>query len=219
MWALKYQFRHKDCKYLPLANKLKIHLSSYPINSYIKNSKLYVSAIHLIAGEHKKVKNFVNHLRKISIKTEEIAPNIIFTLTVMKENLKYYKTLYSPLLFYPAPIVHCFNYEQAEIMCWEKAPLSKLLELLAHSKDTTYFKLLSFKQKRVKNVFLMNIAPNITSSQREIYEFALNEGYYNYPRKINLAQIAAHFRCTKSNCHEKLRRAEHNLFTEAFKSF
>jgi predicted DNA binding protein len=214
MWSIKYEYRHKDCKYLPMAEKLKIILSSYTLNHYKIKDALYVTAIHIMEGEKKNVEKYKSYLKKIADKIEIISPNTVFTLTKMEENLSYYEALYNQFLFYPAPILHKDNKEYGEIMSWERKQLIKLMNVIRKSPHTEYFKLLSLKPKKLKNIFLMKITQKITEKQRTIFEYALREGYYNYPRKINLETIAKNFRITKSTCHEILRRAETNLFRD-----
>lgn len=211
MWSLKYEFRHKDCKYLPKAAELNVAVLSYPINSYIKNNSLFVYAVHIIKGKPSSVQKYIKHIKKISLKTEVLSQNTVFTLAKMDENIEYYKALYNQFLFFPAPILHEKDKEHAEIFSWEREHLVRLLNAITKNKDTEYFKLLAFKQKKIKNLFLMKAVGKMTKKQRLVFEYAQEQGYYNYPRKINLPMIAKNFKISKSTAHEILRRAETNL--------
>lgn len=211
MWLLKYHFRHRECKYLPMVKRLGITLYVYPINNFTSRNNFYVTAIHIVEGEKDKIKSYLEYLRKISVKVERISENSMFTLTVMRENLKYYKTLYSPLFIYPSPVIHDGEKEIGEIACWDEEPLRNLVRVMQKSKNTIFFKLLKLKNENLKEILLFRVMPNLTAKQREAFEMATKEGYYNYPRKINLGGLSELMRISKSNYHEILRRAESNI--------
>lgn len=52
----------------------------------------------------------------------------------------------------------------------------------------------------------------LTPRQKEIFEFACAHGFYQYPKKITLADIAANQGITTSTAAEHLRKAEKKLF-------
>lgn len=211
MWLLKYQFRHKDCKYLPIARKLGIVLYIYPLNSFSKGENFYTTALHTIEGNKKGIKSYMDYLKKISVKMEKISENSAFTLTVMKENLEYYKTLYRPLFFYPIPVIHDGEKETGEIACWDDKPLRELVKVMQKSENTEFFKMIKLKDEILKDIFLFRVMPKLTEKQRNAFDLAIKEGYYNYPRKINLEKLSNLMKISKSNYHEILRRAESNI--------
>jgi predicted DNA binding protein len=216
MWSLKYEFRHKDCKYLPMTKKLGVKLLTYPINNYVKGKYIYITAIHMIDGEKQNVEKYIKHLTKISIKVEKISENTVLTLANKDKNKEYYTTLYRPIYFFPNPIIHDKNIEQGEIFSWERKNLENLLKVLSEGKETEYFRLLHLRNKKINNIFLMNTIEQITERQRKIFEFAHNNGYYSFPRRVNLNNIAEKFKIRKSTCHEILRRAETNILQKKF---
>lgn len=211
MWLLKYHFRHKECKYLPTVKRLGIMLYVYPINNFTSRNNFYVTAIHIVEGEKDKIKSYLEYLRKISVKVERISENSMFTLTVMKENLEYYKTLYSPLFIYPSPVIHDGEKEIGEIASWDDEPLRELVKVMQKSENTEFFKMIKLKEERLKDIFLFRVMPKLTEKQRNAFDLAIKEGYYNYPRKINLDGLAKLIKLSKSNYHEILRRAESNI--------
>ncbi|MBU1854508.1 MAG: helix-turn-helix domain-containing protein [Nanoarchaeota archaeon] len=211
MWYIKYEFRHKDCKYLPKADELKVVLYSQTLSHYIKDGVLHVSAIHTVEGDTKNVQEYLDYLRTISLRFERMSHNTVFTQSTMSTNMKYYTAVYNPFLFFFKPVKHTGNFEYGEIMSWEKSHLQKLMLAMSENEETDYFKLLSLKQVSLKNIFMMKAVEKITDKQRELFEFAKNNGYYEYPRKINLKDVALHFKIDHTTAHEILRRAENNL--------
>ncbi|MFA5797380.1 MAG: helix-turn-helix domain-containing protein [Candidatus Woesearchaeota archaeon] len=215
MWSLKYEYRHRDCTYQPMAKKLGVVLYSQLINNWQENNLLYITAIHRIEGTPAAVKKYLAYLKKLSLKMEQVSANMAFTLAIKKTNMKYYAAIYNPLLIYPRPIRHEGDREYVEILCWDKKPLMHIVDVIANNDETTYFKLFHLKQRHTKDVFVMQAIDHCTGKQRRIFEFASQQGYYAYPRKINLDEIARHFKITKSTCHEILRRAETHLLNQS----
>ena len=216
MWSLKYEYRHKDCKYLPKCTSLNVRLLTYPINNYIKDGYIYITAIHIIEGDKPNIAKYIQHLKRISVKVDKISDNMLFTLASKETNKAYYTTLYQPLYFFPKPIVHDKNIESGEIFSWERENLTKLLKVMSKGRDTEFFRLLHLKNTKIRDVFLMSKVDHITEKQRRVFEFAHGNGYYSFPRKISLDKIAKNFRISKSTCHEILRRAETNILQEKF---
>jgi|GEM_PF-2461563 len=211
MWTLKYIYQHKDCFYSPKVKKLNLVLYGYPINNYVKGKYLYISALHIVEGKLANVKEYIAYLKKHSYKTEIISDNVILTLMKISKNKKYYRLIYNPLIFYSHPMIHKQGIEYIELSSWDKQPLSEILIFLRKSKNTQKLKLLSLKQEKLKEIFLAKTVRKLTSKQREAFELAKSEGYYSYPRKINLKDLAKLMKISKSNFHEILRRAESNV--------
>ena len=212
MWRLKYEYIHDDCKYTPLTKKLDVAVLTFPLNNFMKKGLLHLTAIHVLIGNQRNVKKYISYLKKISIKYELINNNIIFTLITIERNTIYYKSFYNPTIIYPTPMMHKTGKEYVEIASWDRSVLANILKELEKNKNTKFLKVLSFKHEKLKDVFLLKTIPKITKKQRKVFEFVVQEGYYNYPRKKNLDEISKMMNLSKSNLHEILRRAESNIF-------
>ncbi|MBM3234214.1 hypothetical protein FJZ19_03900 [Candidatus Pacearchaeota archaeon] len=211
MWRLKYEYTHSDCKYTGKCKKLNVTLSTFPINNFTKKEKFYLIAIHTLHGKPENIKKYISYIKKISKRTEQISENIIFSLIDTKSNIQYYKLFYNPQIIYISPIIHKEGKEYIEIASWDRKILSNILSFIENSKNTILFKFLSFKEDKIRDVFLMRAIPKITEKQKQAFELAIKNNYYNYPRKINLGQLAKAMNISKSNFHEILRRAESNI--------
>jgi predicted DNA binding protein len=53
----------------------------------------------------------------------------------------------------------------------------------------------------------------LTPRQREVFEYACERGYYDWPRETSATALAADLGVTKSTVVEHLRKAESRLFT------
>jgi len=102
MWPLRIQFYNKESILNKLANKYKLILYGYPLNSHIKNNKLFVLFAGNVVGEEKNKKNFLKELKKLKeiknfdVKKDFLIINIEQPLAVSK--------LYSSDLIHIEPI-------------------------------------------------------------------------------------------------------------------
>ncbi len=65
--------------------------------------------------------------------------------------------------------------------------------------------------------YLENITLSLTARQREILFYAVENGYYEIPRKINTNDLAQKFNISQSALSEHLRKIERNVFHGVFK--
>ncbi|MDK2876499.1 MAG: hypothetical protein PWQ22_909, partial [Archaeoglobaceae archaeon] len=57
----------------------------------------------------------------------------------------------------------------------------------------------------------------ITFREEEVLRFALEKGYFDFPKKIRLEEIAEHFGIAGSTVSEILRRAQKKILEKYFK--
>ena len=70
------------------------------------------------------------------------------------------------------------------------------------------------------SVFIQQEVPKLTDKQRQVLELALEYGYYKYPRKISVQDLAAKVKMPRTTFQEHLRKAEErvmNLLIEPLK--
>ena len=96
--------------------------------------------------------------------------------------------------------------ETWEIAAWEKEPLMHFYNTI---KDDTIT--LKYIQKVKPQPFIEFAIPNLTQKQLDAYLLAKNEGYYDIPKKQNLAQLAANKNLSRSTFQEHLRKAEQKI--------
>ncbi len=75
------------------------------------------------------------------------------------------------------------------------------------------------KQMNVKILRLTSMAnvQNLTEHQRKIVETALEEGFFDYPRRISLQELASKIGVSASAASEVLRRAERKILSDYMK--
>lgn len=213
MWYLKYKFIHKDCIYAPKLKQYNLSVMFYPLNHYKKGNFVFTNAILQVIGEKKNIKKFVNYLKKHSqIDKLDVHDNILFCLAKHKTNLKIYETVYNPAFIFVAPGYQDKDgFEVWEVACWDRKLLENMIHVLKSSKTTTYFEILKFVERKLNDVFVMKLLPKLAPKQEEALRLAYKNGYYKFPRKIDLDELARIAKVSKPTFRENLRKAEVKL--------
>lgn len=213
MWYLKFKVKHSDCIYAPELERLGLSIFFYHIGSYTKKNYIYTSSIQKLVGENKKIKGYIKYLKKHKkiVKIEEYG-DVLFVLAKHKKDLTIYESIYNPILLYPSPAyLGKDGYEVIEVACWNKKSLQDLIRGYEVNKTTEYFKILSFIEKKMDDVYVSKLLPNLPKKQKEAIKLAFQLGYYNFPRNINLDKLAKLSKVSKPTFRENLRKAEAKL--------
>ena len=210
MWHLKIKYRHSDCIYSPKLQEYNVNGFFYFLGNYEKNGYTYTSALITLNGDEKNVKRYFDYLKNHKkVVTCEIYDRAIFVLAKHKSDLEVYKVGYNPVYIYPAPsYLSEDGYEIMDMASWNRKDLEDAVKSLKKNKTTTYFEILSFTRLKMKDVFVSRLLPDIAPKQEEALRLALSEGYYSFPRKINLDKLAKFSKVSKATFRENLRKAE-----------
>ncbi|MDD5191576.1 MAG: helix-turn-helix domain-containing protein, partial [Candidatus Nanoarchaeia archaeon] len=100
------------------------------------------------------------------------------------------------------------GFEITEVACWDRKVLQDLINSLEKNKTTTYFEILQFNEKKMEEMYISKLLPKLPIKQKEAITLALKNGYYNYPRKVNLDKLAKVSKVSKQTFRENLRKAE-----------
>jgi|SRR3989338_3130707 len=213
MWQLKFEYMHKDCLYSSHVKQYDLTMYGYPLSNFLENGRLRLTGLQILQGSTDGIKKYLLTLkRKPSIrKIEIISPNAFLYEAIISHNISYYQSLYHHQIFYLVPIVHQRGKEIFEVASWDRGLLEKIMNNVRHNQNTTNFKLLALKKMPVKSLFLPQILPKLTDKQRYVLKLAQERGYWHYPRKTDLNQLAKELKLAKSTVHEIVKRAEAKL--------
>lgn len=207
MWIAKIKLKH-DCILGNRCEKFKVTLQSVAFSVFKQNSRTVTSSMHYISGDSKDIDNFIKDLKKDKnvIKLER-KKDVFFLLE--KAGIKAV-AFYTPKIIFIKPVLVQNNgYEIWEIGSWEKEEVSKFInEVKKKIKD---FKLLKFHNVMVDNVFFPKLMPNLTEKQKRAIELAIEQGYYNTPRKIDLRKLAKIMKISLATYQQHLRAAEEKI--------
>ena len=198
-------------------NKVKVYYN--PINNYIKNKRYYFIMAGLMEGDEEKIRDCFKELKslknaKIGRRLEllEIEGNF-FTLitshTIDSESKLFVRVAYNPSLIHYKPVIwHEDGWEEFNVASMERKDIENLIKI-----GRTKYKLdlLEFKQSKIKNLGYLTILPELTDKQKKAFELAVKNGYYEYPRQIQLEKLAKISNLALSTYQAHLRKAERKL--------
>lgn len=209
MWVAKFKNWHKTCLIRPLCVKYKVTDFVYLLNSWTKGKRFYYTELHILEGEEENKKKFLREFKKDkSIVKFEVEGNLVFTLNVLTgKHSQVYSYVFNSKLIYVKPVVQRIDgFEDWELACWEKKPLMEVMKIPFFD-----MKLISVEYIKGVNLFLPQIQPKISLKQKSALGLAIKEGYYLFPRKINLDKLAKKSKVSKQTFQENIRKAENKL--------
>ncbi|MBW2966515.1 helix-turn-helix domain-containing protein [Candidatus Woesearchaeota archaeon] len=206
MWKLKYKLKHK-CIFGDNCVKAKVICVNMSFNTFKKGNYYYVYHMGTVYGDN--YKKFLNLLRRDK-RTDYL--EIDGRTFIIREKRRKRETpgMYlSPEIIYVKPFyVDEDGYETVELASIDKEILMKYIK---HFKDA---KILSFQKTKLRDIYFPRLSPDLTQHQRDALELAINEGYYQFPKKTDLNKLAKLAKLSKSTFREHLKRAEMKILSE-----
>lgn len=213
MWTIKIRIREKWNPYNLRCNKFGVKIYFYSLNNYKDKNNLYAIGSGIIQGEEKNKEAFFRSLRQDK-KIVKIERNKDFFVGIYKEPLKIARKreielAYDPSIIHLKPVI--FDEEGWEE--WEFAsPKKEIFERILDSKriknKEVESELLYFGDKKIENIKPLTIFPKLTPKQEKAISLAVKEGYYDFPRKIDLIKLAKKNKNSLSTFQVHLRKAE-----------
>lgn len=168
-----------------LTRKHKITLAGYPLSHSVKKNYVRIIMSGIFFGEKKDIASFCQDLGKDK-RTLHLETAGTFGIAEMKQDI-INRFLYQEGVIYVKPILVNKQGEYLfELASWEKQKLLRILT--AYNKLN--IKLNWIQQKKISNVQIVGVVPELTEKQRRCLELAIEHGYYGYPRKIDLTSLA-----------------------------
>lgn len=217
MWILKATIPEHPSQFVASrTKKYKITTIGFPISHKIENNELYVTSVSYMIGENKNKKAFLNSLKKDKrLKRIEVNKDVI--IAYYTQHIAMSK-LYNPYIFFVSPgIINQNGDNLFELASWDKEPLQELAKVFLSNEYGG--KIHSFKQQKINNIFTLRTIPELTEKQKRAFELAIQEGYYEFPRKIELKELAKISKKAYTTYKFHLRIAEKKLMPMLFKSY
>lgn len=206
MWLLKLKIKH-DCTIGSRCEKFNVVSYSMPLGNWKEKNYFFTSERHTLEGEEKAINRFFQDIKKDKRVTRlEISGNTMFFIGKNKESIP--SSFYNQKMFFPKPVfVDRLGYEIWEVASYDRKVLSEFIVKLK-KQDYKFFEVLQLKNIRLDNIYFPAIAPNLTMKQKEAFETAVNEGYYDIPKRIDLKKLAKVMKISLATYQEHLKRAE-----------
>jgi len=205
MWVGKFKIKHEEDWIAPRTKKFNISALGSPLNNFSLNGNKFHSAVIFISGEDKNKKAFIRDLKKDkSIQELDIKNNQIIALL---KGEKYTANFFNPELFFIKPVLIQDGFEYWEIGSWERKNLIEFFDKIEKFAKIEILKL----TRKVPEIFIQKSVPRLTQKQRTIFELARINGYYNYPRKISVKDLAKKLNTPRTTFQNHLRKAENRI--------
>jgi len=228
MWVAKLKVFDEDNIYSTKTRKFNVNMYYYLINHYIEKNYCFFIAVGLLKGDEENKKSFFKALQKEKKKSKtkryvvklEIKEDFFICITAQHKNVeleRYVHTYYNPKFIFIKPaIIYSNGWEEAEIACIDRKDLQKIIKI---GEKKYNLELLTFKKMKIFDIGILSILPKLTKKQKNALELAEKKGYYEYPRKVKLEQLAKLSRLSLSTYQAHLRKAEKKLLPFIIKKY
>jgi len=218
MWILKFKSKEEFNIYNKRNIKFNIRIHFYSQKYYIEKNNIYFINSGIVFGEEDNKNLFFKDLQKDK-KIKEIEINNDFFVSVYYEKVtearvSALKTIYNQKIIFLKPTLFDEKgFEEWEVASFNRTDLEDILKQGKKLQKTIggEFKLLSFKEKKVKDLTMQSIMPNLSTQQKKALELAIQNKYYGYPRKITLKKLAAMMKISESTYQFHLAKAEEKI--------
>lgn len=214
MWIGHFNVSHKNCIYLSNAVKYNVVISMYPLNSYVEGKYRYHTNVNILTGKKEEIDKFVKAVRKDRRCIHFRGSGNVYVSHMKFETKDYHTTnYYSPKIFFLRPIVHKDGKEDWYFGAWEKSIVTDMYTIF---KKHFVVELLAIEEKDVVDVFIPQVMPKLTEKQKQALRLAINEGYYHFPRHIDLEGLSKIIGVSRVTYQEHLRKAESKVLPGIF---
>jgi len=207
MWCCRLAFDGSKALIGSRTLKHKVNVFAFPLSYFYEKNYIILNATGILLGKEKNKKAFIKDFKKAD-RLVNLELNEDFFIMTIKEPI-YAKTIYNKNIIHLAPALIDENgKETINIACFEKKQLSKAIETLEKAFET---KVYYIQEKKIKNISVIKQNPELTDKQKQAMSLAIKNGYYEYPRKTSIEELAKLSSLSFSTFHAHLRKAEQKL--------
>ena len=138
-----------------------------------------------------------------------------FAVLVTKQPL-FTEVFWDPRIIRPAPTI--INFKEKKHI-WELASFDKkiLMKVFKTAKKYLGAEMLKLKQEKISNISITRLLPEITKKQKRALEIAINNGYYDYPKKVKMEKLAKIMGVSYSTYQAHLKKAEGHIIPSIYR--
>ncbi len=213
MWVAKFKIKDDEDIFTPLCAKYKVEFFAHPYSVFEKQNKINLFVGGLISGAEKDKNNWLKEVKKDKrVKSvEQYHDFILFYIQhpLSREIKAEIKIFYNPEFIRVKPVfLNVDGWETWEVACLDRLQLNNLINT---AEKYYHGELVYVRKENLKDIASLEFAPSLTEKQFEALKLAYKEGYYNYPRRKTLPQLAGSIKKSYSTFHENLSKAENKL--------
>lgn len=212
MWLLKLQLKH-NCIIGNRCKQFNCTSSGYPLDHYVEGGEIHYLHFEKIGGKPEDIEVFLDDLRKEKSVTrfEANGDTVFFVCKGRKKvSMPGQLSLAAKKVFHTKPVfVDEGGLEHWEVASWCRKDITDFIQFMKQKTvGLNSFKILKVVKMGTNDLFFPQLMPKISSGQKKALDLAIKEGYYDYPRNIELAELAAIMDVAPSTYREHLRKAE-----------
>jgi len=214
MWILKLKVESESQFLGRLAIKHKVSMTGYPLSYYKDNKWLYLITCGFMFGKEKNKRELIKDIKKQSELVKLELKND-FAILITKQPL-FTEPVWDPKIIRPTPTI--INYKEKK-HTWDLASFDRniLEKVLTFAKKHLGAELLAFKEQKISHISITTLLPELTKKQKQAMEIAINNGYYDYPKKITMEKLASMMKVSYSTYQQHLKTAEGKIVPSVYK--
>jgi predicted DNA binding protein len=202
MWVAQFKIRHEGCWIIPRTLKYDIEEYGYTLNTYEEKGITYHTNISWIRGSEQEKRKFYRSLRNDpQIVKYRIKGNQLFTLVRLDTAVAH---IFDSSLFFVRPVRTYRGFEYWELGSWDKSRLTKFYRKLTEFAQVRIMKM----RREYPTVYIQHYLSNLSNNQVEALEYALQKGYYDFPKRASIKKMAHDAHVPRTTFQSTLKRAE-----------
>ncbi|MDP2973507.1 MAG: helix-turn-helix domain-containing protein [Candidatus Diapherotrites archaeon] len=204
------RFWHEGSAVIPLAEKYKLTVLCFPLNRFSKGSYVFLTSAHIALGEQNNIKAYFDEMAKNPrYENLEYEGNLVVYTIKAKKSATHLQMYLSPELIFVKPIiVKPDGFEYLHVAALQKSVLTNFLQI---AQKWGKVEMQRITEEKVRDFYFPHVMPDLTEKQKEAINLAYKNGYYSFPKKIDIQSLAKKSGLSPSTFQEHLRKAEQRL--------
>ena len=200
---------------MKLTARFDVVVTSLYLNEFRKGGHTYITKALAVNGPEWKeyMRELLKHEKRYHI--NKVEGNHVY-FTIPYTSYSYHVLIMDQDVFFVKPFILKGGFEYWFVGSWKKGNLLKLKKRIASQSEHAKMELLSLREEDV-DFFVPDILERLPGRRREVLRRAVEMGYYQFPRRINLKGLGKKLRLSPATVREHLRYAENELLPVAFK--
>lgn len=215
MWTLKMEVAPRNTVMGALAKRYNIAFVGYPL-AYTKTRKgLLVQLCGYVGDVTARERKILEQIReeKLFQRLYEYEGFVIATVLFPS----WLDVLYAPEIIFVKPMYYDRKgTEHVEVASWTKDPLMRLVKTMQQKYAA---KIVSFHQEEISSISFFGVRPLLTAKQKKALSLAVRHGYYAFPKRITLKQLAKKMGVSFSTYQAHLAKAESRFLPAVLDTF
>lgn len=205
MWETKIEAKMPQGAVAKYALKYGVTIIGYPVNWYEHKGKTYLVTTGLIKG--KNIEKAITAMRKDKdyLRVEYSDSHITTFIRISKEALDFDKNI----IFLRPVIILPDATEIIEIGAHTKKDSLRVYNDYKKVNPDTKLKWIKYNKKSIITTF--SLGEPLTEKQSTALNLAKQNGYYDYPHKITIEELAKIMKISRTTFQEHLRKAERKV--------